>query len=65
MRKFLGKSLGVALVQEQAMALAVGAAGFTPGEADELRRAIAAWKRSGNQIARFGEILEEGMISRG
>lgn len=64
-RKVLGKTLGVPLFQEQAMALAVVAAGFTPGQADELRRAIAAWKRSGNQIARFGETLEEGMTSRG
>jgi DNA polymerase III alpha subunit len=64
-RKVLGKTLGVPLFQEQAMALAVVAAGFTPGQADELRRAIAAWKRSGNQIARFGEALEEGMVARG
>ncbi|MFM7132980.1 MAG: PHP domain-containing protein, partial [Planctomycetota bacterium] len=42
-RRVLGKTLGVPLFQEQAMALAVVAAGFTPGEADELRRAIAAW----------------------
>jgi error-prone DNA polymerase len=47
------------------MALAVVAAGFTPGEADQLRRAIAAWKRSGNQIARFGEKLIGGMRARG
>ena len=64
-RRVLGKTLGVPLFQEQAMALAVVAAGFTPGQADELRRAIAAWKRSGNQIARFGVALEEGMVARG
>ena len=64
-RRVLGKTLGVPLFQEQAMSLAVVAAGFTPGQADELRRAIAAWKRSGNQIARFGEALEQGMVSRG
>ncbi|MCE2874847.1 MAG: error-prone DNA polymerase, partial [Planctomycetaceae bacterium] len=64
-RRVLGKTLGVPLFQEQAMALAVVAAGFTPGQADELRRAIAAWKRSGNQIARFGAALEEGMVARG
>lgn len=64
-RRVLGKTLGVPLFQEQAMSLAVVAAGFTPGQADELRRAIAAWKRSGNQIARFGEALEQGMVARG
>ena len=64
-RGVLGRTLGVPLFQEQAMALAVVAAGFTPGQADELRRAIAAWKRSGNQIARFRMALEEGMVARG
>ena len=63
--KVLGKTLGVPLFQEQAMALAVVAAGFTAGQADELRRAIAAWKRSGNKIAQFGEALEAGMVARG
>jgi len=47
------------------MAMAVVAAGFTPGEADRLRRAIAAWKRSGNRIAEFGARLERGMLERG
>jgi error-prone DNA polymerase len=64
-RAVLGRTLGVPLFQEQAMALAVVAAGFTPGEADRLRRAIAAWRRSGNQIAQFGEHLERGMLARG
>ena len=64
-RRILERTLGVPLFQEQAMALAVAAAGFTPGEADALRRAIAAWKRSGNQIAAFGERLERGMVERG
>jgi error-prone DNA polymerase len=64
-RKVLGKTLGVPLFQEQAMSLAVVAAGFTPGQADALRRAIAAWKRHGNQIAQFGEALEAGMMARG
>ena len=64
-RRVLEKTLGVPLFQEQAMALAVVAAGFTPGEADALRRAIAAWKRHGNAIAAFGERLEEGMVARG
>jgi DNA polymerase III alpha subunit len=64
-RTVLGKTLGVPLFQEQAMALAVVAAGFTAGQADELRRAIAAWKRSGNKIAQFGAALEAGMVARG
>ena len=64
-RAVLGKTLGVPLFQEQAMLLAVVAAGFTPGESDRLRRAIASWKRSGNQIAAFKEQLESGMRARG
>jgi error-prone DNA polymerase len=64
-RGVLGKTLGVPLFQEQAMALAIVAAGFTPGEADQLRRAMAAWKRKGDQIARFGRRLVEGMTARG
>ena len=43
----LDKTLGVPLFQEQAMRLAMVAAGFTPGEADQLRRAMAAWRRPG------------------
>jgi error-prone DNA polymerase len=63
--KVLGKTLGVPLFQEQAMSLAIVAAGFTPGEADQLRRAMAAWKRKGNLIYRFGEKLIAGMLARG
>jgi error-prone DNA polymerase len=61
----LGKTLGVPLFQEQAMKLAVVAAGFTPDEADQLRRSMAAWKRRGDQMERFGRRLVEGMIARG
>src|SRR4029077_14941480 len=43
----LGRTLGVPIFQEQVMQLAVVAAGFTPGEADRLRRAMAAWRRKG------------------
>ncbi|MCA9280478.1 MAG: error-prone DNA polymerase [Phycisphaeraceae bacterium] len=64
-RAVLGRTLGVPLFQEQAMAMAVVAAGFTPGEADQLRRSMAAWKRSGNAILRFEQKLIEGMTSRG
>ncbi len=45
-RQVLEKTLGVPLFQEQVMRLAVVAAGFTPGEADQLRRAMAAWRRA-------------------
>jgi error-prone DNA polymerase len=61
----LKRTLGVPLFQEQCMALAVKAAGFTPGEADQLRRAMAAWKRKGDLIYRFGAKLIEGMVARG
>lgn len=47
------------------MALAIVAAGFSAGEADSLRRAMAAWKRKGNLIFRFGEKLVAGMLARG
>jgi error-prone DNA polymerase len=63
--RVLGRTLGVPLFQEQCMSLAVSAAGFTPGEADQLRRAIASWKRSGAAIQRFEHKLIDGMISRG
>ncbi len=65
LRRVLGRTLGVPLFQEQAMQLAIVAAGFTPDEADQLRRAMAAWKRKGKQIVRFGERLVRGMIERG
>ncbi len=60
----LKKTLGVPLFQEQAMQLAVVAAGFTPGEADQLRRAMGAWRRSG-EIERFRSKLMAGMLERG
>jgi error-prone DNA polymerase len=60
----LHKTLGVPLFQEQVMKLAVVAAGFTAGEADQLRRAMAAWRRSGD-IERFHAKLIDGMTARG
>ena len=63
--RVLGRTLGVPLFQEQAMSLAMAAAGFTAGEADALRRAMAAWKRKGDLIYRFGARLVEGMLARG
>ena len=63
-RRVLEKTLGVPLFQEQAMRLAVEAAGFTPGEADQLRRAMGAWRRPG-VIDQFHRRLTEGMLARG
>jgi error-prone DNA polymerase len=63
-RAVLEKTLGVPLFQEQAMRLAVVAAGFTPGEADQLRRAMGAWRRPG-VIDEFQRKLVEGMRARG
>ncbi len=60
----LERTLGVSIFQEQVMQLAVVAAGFTPGEADSLRRAMAAWKRKGG-IGPFRERLIAGMLVRG
>ena len=64
-KEVLGKTLGIPLFQEQAMRLAMVGAGFTPDEADQLRRAMAAWKRTGNQIEKFGKRLIDGMLERG
>jgi error-prone DNA polymerase len=63
-REVLEKTLGVPLFQEQAMRLAVVAAGFTPGEADQLRRAMGAWRRPG-VIDDFHKRLVDGMLARG
>ncbi|WP_254509058.1 error-prone DNA polymerase [Anatilimnocola floriformis] len=60
----LKNTLGVPLFQEQAMTLAVVAAGFTPGEADQLRRAMAGWRRPG-VISDFRKKLIDGMLERG
>ncbi len=63
-REVLHKTLGVPIFQEQAMRLAVVAAGFTPGEADQLRRAMGAWRRPG-VIDQFRQKLIRGMQDRG
>ena len=60
----LQRTLGVPIFQEQVMQLAVVAAGFTPGEADHLRRAMAAWKRRGG-LGPFEDKLVNGMRERG
>ncbi len=60
----LGKTLGVPLFQEQAMRVAIACAGFSPGEADELRRAMATFKHTGG-VSCFKDKLISGMIARG
>jgi len=60
----LKRTLGVPIFQEQVMQLAIVAAGFTPGEADRLRRAMAAWKRKGG-LEPFERQLIDGMRERG
>ena len=60
----LKRTLGVPIFQEQVMQLAIVAAGFSPGEADRLRRAMAAWKRQGG-LEPFERRLIDGMRERG
>jgi len=63
-RGVLERTLGVPIFQEQVMQLAIVAAGFTPGEADRLRRSMAAWKRKGG-LQIFEQRLVDGMGARG
>jgi len=60
----LGKTLGVPLFQEQAMRVAIVGAGFTPGEADLLRKSMATFKHTGG-VSKFRDKLVNGMIERG
>ncbi len=60
----LGRTLGVPLFQEQAMKIAIVAAGFSPGEADKLRRAMATFRRVGT-IHTFQQKMIEGMAAKG
>jgi error-prone DNA polymerase len=64
LRAVLEKTKGVPLFQEQAMRIAIVAAGFTPAEADKLRRAMATFRKLG-EVSSFGEQLIEGMVARG
>jgi error-prone DNA polymerase len=63
-RKVLERTLGVPIFQEQVMQLAMVAADFTPGEADRLRRSMAAWKKKGG-LEPFEERLKNGMARNG
>jgi error-prone DNA polymerase len=64
LEKVLGKTLGVPLFQEQAMQVAMVAAGFSPTEADQLRRAMATFKHTGG-VHKFQEKLITGMLDNG
>ena len=64
LERVLSKTLGVPLFQEQAMQVAIQCAGFTPGEADQLRRAMATFKLTGG-VSHFKDKLIGGMVARG
>ncbi|MFC3694879.1 error-prone DNA polymerase [Chenggangzhangella methanolivorans] len=64
LEKVLGKTLGVPLFQEQAMRVAIECAGFTPGEADLLRKSMATFKFSGG-VSKFRQKLVDGMVANG
>ncbi|NLB57609.1 MAG: error-prone DNA polymerase, partial [Gammaproteobacteria bacterium] len=64
LEKVFKRTLGVPLFQEQVMEVAVVAAGYEPGEADDLRRSMAAWKRHGG-LEHHRQRLMEGMLERG
>ena len=64
LKKALGRTLGVPLFQEQVMRIAIDGANFTPGEADQVRRSMAAWKRHGG-LEHFREKLMSGMAQNG
>jgi error-prone DNA polymerase len=64
LERVLGKTLGVPLFQEQAMQVAIHCAGFTPTEADQLRRSMATFKFTGG-VSVFRDKLVNGMVARG
>lgn len=64
LKEALGRTLGVPIFQEQVMQVAILAAGFTAGEADQLRRSMAAWKRKGG-LQKYYDKIVNGMTERG
>jgi error-prone DNA polymerase len=64
LEEILGRTLGVPLFQEQAMEIAIVAAGFTPAEADQLRRSMASFKANG-KLHMYEKKLVDGMVARG
>jgi len=65
LKQALGRTLGVPIFQEQVMQIAMLAAGFSAGEADGLRRAMAAWKRKSGILDSYYDRIVQGMTSRG
>ena len=66
LKKILEKTCGVPLFQEQIMKMAMAVAGFTGGEADELRRAMGAWRRDGkHRLNKIGNRFRQGLLDRG
>ncbi|OXC89185.1 error-prone DNA polymerase, partial [Achromobacter sp. KAs 3-5] len=63
-RGVLSRTMGVPIFQEQVMQIAVVAAGFSPGEADQLRRSMAAWRRKGG-VDKFRVKLVGGLLAHG
>jgi error-prone DNA polymerase len=64
LKSIFERTLGVPLFQEQVMQIAIDAAGYSPGDADQLRRSMAAWKRRGG-LEPHRERLTQGMLARG
>ena len=64
LRPSLERTLGVPIFQEQVMQIAIDAAGFTPGEADHLRRNMAAWRHTGN-LQQYHDKIIHGMLANG
>ncbi|MEZ0314027.1 MAG: error-prone DNA polymerase [Myxococcota bacterium] len=64
LKPVLEKTLGIPLFQEQVMRIAVDAADYTPGEADQLRRDMAAWRRTG-QIEKHRDRIRSAMLAKG
>ena len=64
LKDILGRTFGVPIFQEQVMKMAILVGGFTPGEADQLRRAIGAWRSSGS-IDKMGQKLKLGLMRSG
>jgi len=64
-KRVLSPTLGVPIFQEQAMELVIVAAGFSAGEADQLRRAMASWKKNKNAIKKFEQKIINGVIEKG
>ena len=64
LKKILKRTLGVPLFQEQAMSIAIEAGGFSPGEADQLRRAMATFRRTGT-IGNYRDRMVRGMVAKG